>query len=169
MNKISISFDFDCASPEEQILLKSLFEAQGMSVAANGLNLKIEGDKSTQNEIKSKREAVEAATEDWKTAALALKCDFEADGSVLSDVSEDYPWIDIRIEYHNNTLRIRYSDCYNICFMSDYEEYDDFCDEFGDDVFTEEEFEEIRDEDMFIVEEDGEGHFVDEVPLKYTL
>ena len=170
MNKISVSFDFDCVSVPEQKQLAEYFTAQGLTVKCKSpCNVSADGDIVTPYELTSKRQVVETAVKDWKAIAAFLNRDFSVKIEIFSFLSQDFHFIDSLIEYCNHKFRVRYSDCYDLCFMSDFDDYQEFCDKYGDGVFTEEEFEDEQDSDYFVIEKDDQISFEDEVKLKYTL
>lgn len=79
-------------------------------------------------------------------------------------------YMDFLIEYSNHTLVSKNSGWYIYMHANDFDTYDDFAeaytDEDGQPRFTEEQYEEFKTGEYFILES-GDGDCVSKVPLKY--
>ena len=101
-------------------------------------------------------------------AKTAPKLKFTIDGVV--DTSESAgEYMDFAISYNDGEITEKSSCWYVMMFMDDFEEYEEFCEEYCDDdgepLYSEEEFEKFKEHMDWFVLESGDGAIVDTVPL----
>mgnify|MGYP003301841204 CR=1 FL=1 len=103
-----------------------------------------------------------------KMAKTAPDLAFTIEGVV--DTSESAgEYMDFSISYCNGKLTEASSCWYVMLYMDDYDEYEDFCEEYCDDegnpLYSEEKYEELKEEyDLFVLDS-GDGDIVTNVPL----
>lgn len=77
--------------------------------------------------------------------------------------------MDFSISYTDGEITIASSCWYIMMFMDDFEEYEEFCEEYCDDdgepLYSEEKFEKFKEHMDWFLLESGDGAIVDTVPL----
>ena len=102
-------------------------------------------------------------------AKIAPELKFTIEGVV--DTSESAgEYMDFAISYIDGEITEKSSCWYVMMFMDDFEEYEEFCEEYCDDdgepLYSEEEFEKFKEHMDWFVLESGDGAIVDAVPLE---
>lgn len=102
-------------------------------------------------------------------SAPALK--FTIEGVVDSSESAG-EYMDFAISYKDGEITEKSSCWYIMMSMDDFEEYEEFCEEYCDDdgepLYSEEEFNEFQELMECFVLDSGDGAIVDTVPLEYV-
>lgn len=166
---VYVNFRFSARDQEEFSRAKEFFATRGYGLTADGLNLYANGKRENYTGPDPiETHYMRKAYSEYLDFAKAVDCDFVIDGTIdISETAGEY--MDFRFENNGGKTNCYCSDYYVDFNKAEYASFEAFREEFGD-RYTKEYFDELSDENFYLIQEDGENNYdyvilVKEVPL----